>query len=326
MTDQTPDAGDAHRDQPPAGAPYVPPAVPPAGPPAGPPQQADQAYPVGQPYPAAPPPGQPYPGGQPYPAAPPPGPAVAGQGVPTGQPAWATAPRQPWRPATDRLGLAAMVLLGIQVPVLLSGIVNDSRVLSALDARDYEAADAALGSSSSTTVLQVLLYLGTAVVFVVWLHRVWTSDRSDPALHTRSAGFAVGGWFIPFAQLVLGPRALRDLWNGALAARLRHDAWSGAAPLAPGSTPPSAENRKMPGLVKAYTVFFVLSFLGNLATRSWTGQVNAAAGGDSLNEYLDALRSAVSTERTSLVFSVVAAVLLIVVINRVRGFTRRPPA
>ena len=66
-----------------------------------------------------------------------------------------------------------------------------------------------------------LVYLASAIFFLVWLYR---SYRNLPAFGTParnlnySPGMAVGSFFIPFVNLVLPYRAVRDLWRNSLPA------------------------------------------------------------------------------------------------------------
>jgi type IV secretory pathway VirB3-like protein len=62
-------------------------------------------------------------------------------------------------------------------------------------------------------MLGVLVYLITVVLFLVWLHR---AHKNLPALRAEylqySPGWAVGWWFIPFANLVMPFKVVREVW------------------------------------------------------------------------------------------------------------------
>jgi uncharacterized membrane protein YdcZ (DUF606 family) len=77
--------------------------------------------------------------------------------------------------------------------------------LGATDRRQYGFAMAALA-----------LILTTSVFWLRWQHRAHSElrDRVNPALEF-TPGKAVGVWFIPFANLVLPYRAVRELWRGS---------------------------------------------------------------------------------------------------------------
>lgn len=65
-------------------------------------------------------------------------------------------------------------------------------------------------------VMQILVYLATIVVFLMWLYR---AHQNLPAFgvprHTiqHSSAWAVGSFFIPFVSLVVPYQAIKDLWN-----------------------------------------------------------------------------------------------------------------
>ncbi|MER5207160.1 DUF4328 domain-containing protein [Streptomyces sp. NPDC002825] len=74
----------------------------------------------------------------------------------------------------------------------------------------------AFAPADGAYALAGLVYLATIVVFIIWFHRlrnnaeVWASD-----LQTRTPGFAIGGWFIPFGNLWI-PRSIAvEIWRAS---------------------------------------------------------------------------------------------------------------
>jgi hypothetical protein len=63
------------------------------------------------------------------------------------------------------------------------------------------------------SLLQFLIFLTTAVLFLMWIHRAY---RNLSALGVSrleySPGWAVGGFFIPFASLVIPYRVMKEIW------------------------------------------------------------------------------------------------------------------
>ncbi|MCJ0875130.1 DUF4328 domain-containing protein [Streptomyces sp. AP-93] len=60
------------------------------------------------------------------------------------------------------------------------------------------------------------LYLATAVVFVIWFHRVRCNGQVfRPDGFSQSAGWAIGGWFVPLANFFLPYRTARETWNAS---------------------------------------------------------------------------------------------------------------
>ena len=64
-------------------------------------------------------------------------------------------------------------------------------------------------------VLDVLLYLATVVVFPMWLYRSYKNLRAFNSWVRLdySPGWAVGSFFIPFVNLVVPYRAVRETWQ-----------------------------------------------------------------------------------------------------------------
>ncbi|MFC8793616.1 DUF4328 domain-containing protein [Streptomyces cinereoruber] len=60
------------------------------------------------------------------------------------------------------------------------------------------------------------LYVATGIVFIVWFHRlrknaeVWAGD-----LQSRKPGWAIGGWFIPIANLWIPRGIAADIWRAS---------------------------------------------------------------------------------------------------------------
>lgn len=97
--------------------------------------------------------------------------------------------------------------------------------------------------------------VGAAIVFLMWLHRSYTNL---PALRSESTeftpGWAVGWWFIPFANLVKPYQAVRNLW-----AESDPEGETGGGFLS--SIQPSA-----PAFLKLWWGFWLLSNLASNAT------------------------------------------------------------
>lgn len=73
-----------------------------------------------------------------------------------------------------------------------------------------EVADIGLG------LLQLVVYITTIVVYCVWLFRAHKNlvALGNPKESLRhSAGWAVGSFFVPFANLVIPYRAIKEVWT-----------------------------------------------------------------------------------------------------------------
>ncbi|MEU6013263.1 DUF4328 domain-containing protein [Streptomyces sp. NPDC047515] len=133
------------------------------------------------------------------------------------------APQQYLRPP-DGLAKAVVVLLASVAAADLLAVaagLNVRRVLgNGLDngfaAYDDAEADLADNLYAGAGVLQVLTTLATAVVFIIWFRRVrLNAEVFDPSVQPMGAGWAVGAWFVPFANLVLPRRIAGGIWTAS---------------------------------------------------------------------------------------------------------------
>jgi hypothetical protein len=61
-----------------------------------------------------------------------------------------------------------------------------------------------------------VLALATAIVFIVWMWRAAKNNEALGRMNPRlGPGWAIGGWFIPFANLVIPILIMQDLWRGS---------------------------------------------------------------------------------------------------------------
>ncbi|MET9296748.1 DUF4328 domain-containing protein [Streptomyces sp. NPDC003077] len=65
-------------------------------------------------------------------------------------------------------------------------------------------------------IFQILGTLATAVVFIIWLHRVRTNAEIFAAdMCSLGRGWAIGAWFVPIANLWLPYRVARESWDAS---------------------------------------------------------------------------------------------------------------
>lgn len=93
---------------------------------------------------------------------------------------------------------------------LLGRIVADPASVSSVEADASDRRQALIG------MLQLLLYLGTVLAFLVWFRRAY---RNLPILGAESLrfsnGWAVGAWFVPFLNLVRPKQLADDIWRAS---------------------------------------------------------------------------------------------------------------
>ena len=130
---------------------------------------------------------------------------------------------QPWRQSTAVL--APVIAQTFFVLVALANLYlawSDVRIKGLLNDEDFSAVVREAKTADGLYV-PILVLAGLARHLPARLAPPGLDLRPlRPRLYTRGAGMAIGGWFIPFANFVLGPLALRDvLWGTEHASPLR---------------------------------------------------------------------------------------------------------
>ncbi|NML50515.1 DUF4328 domain-containing protein [Streptomyces sp. R302] len=113
------------------------------------------------------------------------------------------------------LAYAVMVLLGVDVffDLLLAG--DEVWTLADPEAA-YETTTIAGLDPVMAALASGVAYLATVVVFLVWFHRVRkNADVWAPDIHRRTPGWAIGAWFIPFANLWIPRQIAVDVWRAS---------------------------------------------------------------------------------------------------------------
>lgn len=115
------------------------------------------------------------------------------------------------------LSLFPVIGLGLlAVCALLSGVVGLAQIISpdtVLDLDEQEAASVWLLLQGVVYLLQFPIYISTAVGFLMWVHRTHSNLQYLRPSHLEfTSGWAVGWWFIPFANLVKPFQAVREIW------------------------------------------------------------------------------------------------------------------
>jgi len=165
-------------------------------------------------------------------------------------------------PFTSAHGRARVVKLLLIVGAVVTGMSLLAEALSLVFpplSDDQELGDNLVGAAITLSVfllalLEFILYLTTVVSFSMWLYRAHNNLRSfDPLTRlSYSAGWAVGSYFVPFVNLVVPYRAIKEVWQKS---RLPEDA------LLFETDPP----RSFP----IWWLFWLLaSFAGNLSMRA----------------------------------------------------------
>lgn len=107
----------------------------------------------------------------------------------------------------------AMLVDGIAV---FSGFAQYSLLASARDGVEIsaEAADANDSRQQLIGILQILIFVGTAVSWLVWQYRAYANLKLVGSRDTEvTEGWSVGYWFIPLVNLVRVYQITNELWR-----------------------------------------------------------------------------------------------------------------
>lgn len=81
---------------------------------------------------------------------------------------------------------------------------------------DYDNLASIDGLETLVGLLQSVTTLATFVVFIIWFNRVrCNAEVFRPDGFSQSAGWAIGGWFVPIANLFLPYRTARETWDAS---------------------------------------------------------------------------------------------------------------
>ena len=83
-----------------------------------------------------------------------------------------------------------------------------------MDLGDGASMPIALGVMGIIAMFEIILRICTVIFFLIWEYRAFNNLSALKAQNLEySPGWAVGWWFIPFANLVKPFQVMRELWN-----------------------------------------------------------------------------------------------------------------
>jgi hypothetical protein len=182
-----------------------------------------------------------------------------------------------------------LAIAGATAVLTAIAFANRASVVEDLDVGSFQSADdlVVLGAG-----LNGLTMIATIVLWLVWQFRHAKNAELLGKHDGLTAGWAIGGWFIPLAQYVLGPLQL-----------LQSAKWSD--PNAPGQG-------RVPGVLVAWWVLYAGQALVSISSgRFVIGGDNA----DSIDD-LDDLQSADQMSAVSSVILLAAAICAIVMVRQ----------
>lgn len=126
-----------------------------------------------------------------------------------------------YRPYVSAHNLARLATVLLIVGAVISLLTIPSHVLDLYVqpfGEDQEISDnlggfVALALTGVLGLTAVAVYLATVVVFLMWLYRVSNNVASFGETRQTSAGWAVGYFFIPIANLFVPYQAIKEIWK-----------------------------------------------------------------------------------------------------------------
>ncbi|MFD4278893.1 DUF4328 domain-containing protein [Streptomyces cyaneofuscatus] len=129
-----------------------------------------------------------------------------------------------WPRSPVGLSWAVTALLGTVIATDLVAIVSGLHLRSAWQsfaAADYAAVQLGRVQSAARlhdtlTDVQSAVFLVTGILFILWFHRSRrNAEVFDPSVQKMGPGWAVGGWFVPVANLWFPYRVADGIWTGS---------------------------------------------------------------------------------------------------------------
>lgn len=132
-------------------------------------------------------------------------------------------PTAVWRSPT---GLARAVTALLCFVVLtdlaaMGALLNMRALMTRLEGKPFATFTEAEGERADllvamTSSLQIVAFVATVVVFIIWFHRVRrNAEVFAPDLLTRGPGWAIGSWFIPVANLWIPRGIAAQVWTAS---------------------------------------------------------------------------------------------------------------
>jgi Domain of unknown function (DUF4328) len=190
--------------------------------------------------------------------------------------------------------LVAAITIGLTGLLTVACLAVDLVWLARVDeAASYETVLNVAEAMDMLSVIQVVSFLAGAVAFVVWFHRAYGNLPTLGIVKPRHArGWAIGAWFVPFANLVVPKQIANDIWR------------AGDPELDPGE--PGWRKRPVAGTVHLWWAAYLAS---GALIRIGTGMLDGAAG-------LEQTRDAVTVDAIGQGLAIFAALAAIWVIRR----------
>jgi hypothetical protein len=136
--------------------------------------------------------------------------------APAGPSAWLRPPLTLGRWAAALLALVALAdLVAVWTEQRMYALVGERAAAGASVIDVYTTNDASL-LIAAAALAQALAFVAAAAVFLVWFHRVrGNAEVFFPGALEKSPGWAIGGWFVPVANLWFPRQIAGDVWRAS---------------------------------------------------------------------------------------------------------------
>jgi len=127
------------------------------------------------------------------------------------------------------MALVVIVMLAFNIPTALAAVWADFKQMDMIEtmrtAREVDPDESPMSDeeleahddrAASIALVWLAVYIITAIAWVTWYKRMYANLPALGAKHIRfTPGWAVGGWFVPFLNLVRPYEIAQELWSGS---------------------------------------------------------------------------------------------------------------
>jgi Domain of unknown function (DUF4328)/Protein of unknown function (DUF2510) len=184
------------------------------------------------------------------------------------------------------LALTVVAILSDLAELSLLGQIADDP--SSVDPNQVTASDIRQVLIGAT---QFLVYLATAITFLVWFRRAYLDRSLDRGRLRFSSGWTIGSWFVPFLNLVRPKQIMDDVWRASEPGQAAY---------------PHDRRPPVPGLLHAWWALWVISLLLGSVVLSFSRDTDTIEG----------LRQASTTILIADIVEVPLTILALLVVTR----------
>lgn len=207
-----------------------------------------------------------------------------------------------WAGLTIALQIGFLVNLAMSLYVLyvdreVLGFVEDLRLR-----RDSvsEADGVRIDQLVQVTAVELVPFLITGILLVVWTYTAHHSARMDRSVLRHSSGWAIGGWFVPGLSLWRPFQMVLDLRRGAT----------------------GKDDLPITRTLGWWWATFLTSYAMSLVAGYYFRRLDTTSPAGKPDEFLDVFASGATWDQWSSVITIVSALLAIRVVREVRALVR----